>query len=165
MLILFFVFLKTNLQLKSRKGKRKKAKANKSKTATSTNDRGDKGSPCITPRLHMKWLPGTPFKSIDEESEESSLWTQPTQSFFVARPTWNLLSSALQHCSEIRTLQLTCNKQISLFCFSQMKEHIDFKLCRSNKLYNFNVWKKFQIFWIDINIQNEDFFFFFKNNF
>jgi hypothetical protein len=37
-------------------------------SAARTKRRGDKGSPCLTPLLHLKVAPGIPFKSIAEEA-------------------------------------------------------------------------------------------------
>jgi hypothetical protein len=37
--------------------------------ATSTKRSGDSVSPCLTPRLHLKDLPGTPFKRTAYEPE------------------------------------------------------------------------------------------------
>lgn len=38
-------------------------------SAAKTKRRGDKGSPCLTPLLHLKGIPGTPFKRTAEEPE------------------------------------------------------------------------------------------------
>ena len=42
-------------------------------SAAKTNSKGDSGFPCLTPLLHLKCFPGTPFKSIDEKPEEKIL--------------------------------------------------------------------------------------------
>ena len=46
------------------------------RSAARTNNRGDKGSPCLTSRLQWKWLPGTPFNRIEEDLEARTLWVQ-----------------------------------------------------------------------------------------
>jgi hypothetical protein len=41
-----------------------------------TNNKGDSGSPCLTPLLHLKNLPGTPFRSTADEPDDKIQWIQ-----------------------------------------------------------------------------------------
>lgn len=54
------------------------------RSAAITNNRGDKGSSCLTPLLHLNGLPGTPFSTTEEEPEARARgkkrelnWLQP----------------------------------------------------------------------------------------
>ena len=38
-------------------------------STTRTKSKGDRGSPCLTPLLHLNYLPGVPFKRIEEKPE------------------------------------------------------------------------------------------------
>lgn len=40
-----------------------------SKSAVRTKTRGERGSPCLTPLLHKKGLPGIPFRSTEDSPE------------------------------------------------------------------------------------------------
>ena len=50
-----------------------------SKSTAMTNNNGESGSPCRTPDLQTKWLPGTPFKRTEEEPVDKMLLIQPVQ--------------------------------------------------------------------------------------
>ena len=60
-----------------------------------TNRRGDKGSPCLTPLLHLIFFPGTPFKRIEDVPDEQS---QDTHEML-----GNLYSSFSEEEQEIKT--------------------------------------------------------------
>jgi hypothetical protein len=46
------------------------------RSAPRTNRRGDKGSHCLTPLLHLNGCPGMPLKRIEDEPEERTTLTQ-----------------------------------------------------------------------------------------
>src|ERR1043165_3055725 len=46
------------------------------KSAAKTNSRGDKGSPCLTPLLHLNCFPGIPLRRTEDDPVASSSETQ-----------------------------------------------------------------------------------------
>jgi len=38
-------------------------------SAARTKSKGDRGSPCLTPLLHLNYLPGVPFRRIKEKPD------------------------------------------------------------------------------------------------
>src|ERR1041385_7905180 len=46
------------------------------RSAARTKSRGDKGSPCLNPLLHLNCLPGMPFNRTDEDPVSNSCCTQ-----------------------------------------------------------------------------------------
>ncbi|KAB8081285.1 hypothetical protein EE612_002351 [Oryza sativa] len=50
-----------------------------SRSAVRTNNSGESGSPCLTPLLHLKVFPGTPFSITEVETDFKTLLTKLIQ--------------------------------------------------------------------------------------
>src|SRR3954470_8103730 len=46
------------------------------RSAARTNNRGERGSPCLTPLLHLNCFLGTPLRRTEEDPEDRNLATQ-----------------------------------------------------------------------------------------
>lgn len=68
------------------------------RSAAKTNNKGDSGSPCLTPLLHEKDFPGTPFKRTEEVPDLSMTLTH---SIHLLGKALNFIMSKIAWCSSL----------------------------------------------------------------